>query len=259
MGKLSKLIASVCVCWALLSGCSKGRESQSVKSESPAPVASTPDAVLSESAPGHGAGNITGKVRFSGAYTPAKVSVGKDQDVCGDAKVDATLIVGAQGELKNAVIQIIDVKQGKAPTKLAVLYKAKCEYSPHVVVLSTGGTVKITNSDGILHNVHSLSQINSPFNRAQPKYLKEVKETFAKAEIIALRCDVHGWMNGWVVVTDNPFFDVTQSDGAFKFDNVPVGKYTLDVWHETLGKATQAVEVKAGEVTNVTFEFQMKK
>ncbi len=259
MGKLSKLIASVCVCWALLSGCSKGRESQSVKSESPAPVASTPDAVISESAPGHGAGNITGKVRFSGAYTPAKVSVGKDQDVCGDAKVDATLIVGAQGELKNAVIQIIDLKQGKAPTKLAVLDQAKCEYSPHVVVLSTGGTVKITNSDGILHNVHSLSQINSPFNRAQPKYLKEVKETFAKAEIIALRCDVHGWMNGWVVVTDNPFFEVTQSDGAFKFDNVPVGKYTLEVWHETLGKATQAVEVKAGEVTNVTFEFQMKK
>ena len=66
-------------------------------------------------------------------------------------------------------------------------------------------------------------------------------------------------MNGWVVVTDNPFFDVTQSDGAFKFDNVPVGKYTLEVWHETLGKATQAVEVKAGEVTNVTFEYQMKK
>jgi len=259
MSKLIKLISSIWVCAALLPGCSRQQESESVKSESPTPVASAPDAVLSESAPGHGAGSITGKVRFSGAYTPAKASVGKDQEVCGDAKVDATLIVGPQGELKNAVIQIVDLKQGKAPTKVAVLDQAKCEYTPHVLVLSTGGTVKITNSDGILHNVHSLSQINSPFNRAQPKYLKEVKETFAKAETIALRCDVHGWMNGWVVVTDNPFFDVTQSDGGFKFENVPVGKYTLEVWHETLGKATQAVEVKAGGVTNVIFEFQMKK
>ena len=42
-------------------------------------------------------------------------------------------------------------------------------------------------------------------------------------------------------------------------ENIPVGKYTLEVWHETLGKTTQSVEVKAGEVTNVTFEFQMKK
>ena len=66
-------------------------------------------------------------------------------------------------------------------------------------------------------------------------------------------------MNGWIVVTENPFFHVTQADGTFKFDSVPVGKYTLEVWHEILGKATQPVEVKRGEVTNVTFEFQMKK
>jgi uncharacterized protein YcnI len=38
-----------------------------------------------------------------------------------------------------------------------------------------------------------------------------------------------------------------------------VGKYTLEVWHEMLGKTTQQVEVKLGEVINVTFEFQMKK
>jgi len=253
------LAASASICLALCFGCSKEQDSQSVKTESATPAALPPGPAPTESSPGKGVGSITGKVRFSGAHTPAKVSVGKDQEICGTAKVDATLIVGQQGELRNAVVQISDLKQGRAPTKEAVLDQVKCEYSPHVVVVSSGGTVKISNSDGILHNVHSLSQVNSPFNRAQPKYLKEVKETFAKAEIIALRCDVHGWMNGWIVVTDNPFFDVTQSDGAFKFDSVPVGKYTLEVWHETLGKATQAVEVKPGEVTNVTFEFQMKK
>jgi hypothetical protein len=40
---------------------------------------------------------------------------------------------------------------------------------------------------------------------------------------------------------------------------VPAGKYTLEVWHETLGKATQPVELKAGETVNVTFEFVHKK
>jgi uncharacterized protein YcnI len=41
--------------------------------------------------------------------------------------------------------------------------------------------------------------------------------------------------------------------------DVPIGKYSLEVWHEKLGKATQEVAVKARETVNVTFEFQAKK
>jgi hypothetical protein len=110
-----------------------------------------------------------------------------------------------------------------------------------------------------LHNVHTFSEKNAPFNRAQPKYLKEIREKFSKPEVVSVRCDVHAWMSGWIVVTESPFYDVTSAAGGFKLESVPVGKYTLEVWHETLGKATQSVEVKLGEVTNVTFEFQMKK
>ena len=123
--------------------------------------------------------------------------------------------------------------------------------------MSTGATVKIKNSDGILHNVHTLSKANTPFNRAQPKFLKELSETFAKPEIIPVRCDVHGWMSGWILVTDNVFHDVSQADGGFKLVDVPAGKYTLDAWHEELGAATQQVEIKAGETLNI--EFQLKK
>jgi len=30
--------------------------------------------------------------------------------------------------------------------------------------------------------------------------MKELSETFAKPEMIPLRCDVHGWMSGWIIV-----------------------------------------------------------
>jgi hypothetical protein len=66
-------------------------------------------------------------------------------------------------------------------------------------------------------------------------------------------------MSGWIVVTDNAYFDVTRPDGAFTLAEVPAGKYSLEVWHETLGSASQQVEIKSGETVNVTFEFQMKK
>lgn len=240
----------------VLSSCSKEQKTEPAKpAEAPPAPAPTP----TQSSPGEGAGTITGKVVFNGSYAGGKTTISKDREVCGDTKSDPSLVVGKEGQLRNAVIQISDLKQGRSAPKEAELDQVKCEYTPHVVVVPVGGTVKIKNSDGILHNVRSVSEKNTPFNRAQPKFMKEIKETFSKAEIIQLRCDVHGWMNGWIVVTDNPFFDVTQADGTFKIDSVPVGKYTLEVWHEILGKATQAVEVKPGEVTHVTFEFQMKK
>lgn len=202
---------------------------------------------------------ITGKVVFKGTHALGKVTIGKDKEVCGDFKLDPVLVVGSQGEVKNAVIQIADLKHAVSVPKEAVVDQVKCEYVPHVLAIPVGATVKIKNSDGILHNVHSFSEKNSPFNRAQPKYLKEISEKFISPEVISLRCDVHGWMSGWIVVSESPFYYVTSADGSFKLESVPVGKYTLEVWHETLGNTTQSVEVKLGEVTHVTFEFQMKK
>jgi plastocyanin len=248
-------------------GCSKEESREPVKSAEPQPAA--PAAAPSPSAPatpapnsstpGQGVGAITGKVVFKGPHAPGKVAIGKDKEVCGDSKLDPALVVGSQGEVKNAVIQIAALKQALSAPKEAVFDQVQCEYVPHVLAIPVGSTVKIKNSDGILHNVHTFSEKNPPFNRAQPKYLKEFSEKFTKPEVISVRCDVHGWMSGWIVVTESPFYDVTAADGSFKMENVPVGKYPLDVWHETLGKTSQSVEVKSGEVTNVTFEFQMKK
>ncbi len=244
----------------LLAGCSKEESRAPAKPSEPPPAAApVPAPTAKNSSPGDGVGTITGKVVFKGTHVPGKVAIGKDKEVCGDSKLDPALAIGSQGEVKNAVIQIADLKQPNRPSKEAVLDQVNCEYLPHVLAIPVGATVKIKNSDGILHNVHTFSEKNTPFNRAQPKYLKEISEKFTKPEVIALRCDVHGWMSGWIVVTESAFYDVTSADGSFKLENVPVGKYTLDVWHETLGKTTQSVEVNLGEVTNVTFEFQMKK
>jgi len=240
-----------------IAGCSKEDDRTAAPKESTAVKTETPAAAPSAAV--QGSGTIAGKAVFKGTYTPGKLSIGKDREVCGDSKQDPTLLVGADNGLQNAVIQITDLRQGKSPAMEAELDQLKCEYVPHVLVIPTGAKVTIKNSDGILHNVHTVSKANAPFNRAQPKFLKEISETFAKPEIIAARCDVHGWMSGWIVVTDNVFYDVSKPDGSFTLTAVPAGKYMLEAWHEKLGKTTQTVEVKPGETANVTFEFQEKK
>jgi len=232
--------------------CSKEAEQNTPPVKESAPAASSPSA-----APGKG--TIVGKVIFTGIQRGGKLPVGKDREVCGEGKQDPSLIVAGDGGVQNAVVQVTGLRGGAMPNKEVVVDQNKCEYQPHVSVVSTGTTVIFKNSDGILHNIHSVSQLNAPFNRAQPKYLKEIKETFATAEVIALRCDVHGWMSGWIVVTDNGFFAVTESDGSFSLGGVPAGKHNLAIWHEKLGSLTQTVELRAGESVNVSFEFQAKK
>jgi len=41
-----------------------------------------------------------------------------------------------------------------------------------------------------------------------------------------------------------------------KIENVPPGKYTVEAWHETLGKQTKDVEVKAGQTAKVAIEMK---
>jgi plastocyanin len=201
-------------------------------------------------------GSISGTVKFKGtAPAPKKLDVSKDKEVCAKTpKTDPSLVVN-NGNLVNAVITITDIQKGKKiEVKKVTLDQNGCEYHPHVLAFPAGSTVEILNPDGILHNIHSYSKVNSPFNQAQPKFKKSLDVKIEKPEMIEVKCDVHGWMHGWLVATENPYFAVTDNSGSFKLTDVPAGSYTVEVWHEKLGKNTQKVTVKAKEEAKVNFE-----
>ena len=205
-------------------------------------------------------GTISGTVKFKGtAPAPKKLDVNKDKEVCGKTpKTDQSLVVN-NGNLANAVVTITDIQKGKKiEAKKVTLDQNGCEYKPHVLAFPAGSTVEILNPDGILHNVHSYSKVNTPFNQAQPKFKKTLDVKIEKPEVIEVKCDVHGWMQGWLVATENPYFAVTDNSGAFKLTDVPAGNYTVEVWHEKLGKSTQKVTVKAKEEAKVNFEVAGK-
>lgn len=205
-------------------------------------------------------GTISGTVKFKGtAPAPKKLDVSKDKEVCGKSpKVDQSLVVN-NGNLANAVVTITDIKKGKKiDAKKVTLDQKECEYRPHVLAFPAGSSVEILNPDGILHNVHSYSKVNSPFNQAQPKFKKTLQVKIDKPEAIEVKCDVHGWMHGWLVATESPYVAVTDNSGGFKLTDVPAGSYTVEVWHEKLGKTSQKVTVKGKDEAKVNFEMAGK-
>jgi len=60
------------------------------------------------------------------------------------------------------------------------------------------------------------------------------------------------------VVTDHPFVAVTDDKGNFTIKDIPPGKYTVEIWHETLGKQVKEVSIKAKEDAKLTLELAKK-
>jgi plastocyanin len=201
-----------------------------------------------------GGGTLEVEVKYNGAPVVEKIKVNKDTQKCGNEAVIEKVSVGGNKGLKNAVVSVPTAKGGAKVAK-AVIDQQGCKFVPHVVAM-TPGEIDIKNSDDILHNVHTYSTANPSINKAQPKFKKVMTEKFEKPEVIKVTCDVHSWMLGWVAVVPTSAFGVTNDSGTAKIDNVPAGKQTVEVWHETLGKQTKDVEVKAGQTTKVSFELK---
>ena len=201
-----------------------------------------------------GGGTIEAEVKYAGPPQVEKLKVNKDTEKCGTEALIEKIVVGGNKGLANAVVSLPEAKGGATAKKITVDQHG-CKFVPHVSAM-TPGEMDLKNSDDILHNIHTYSTANPSINKAQPKFKKVMAEKFDKPEIIKLTCDVHSWMLGWVAVMPNPHFGVTDANGVTKIENVPPGKYKVDVWHETLGKQTKEVEVKAGQTAKVAFELK---
>jgi len=216
-------------------------------------MAVSPDTSARADAPGESTVEVT--VRYDGPPRVESVTVNKDVERCGATASIEKVVVGVNKGLANAIVSVVGVKGPPAAVK-AEIEQRGCRFVPHVVAMMPG-QIHIKNADGILHNVHTYSTANAPINRAHPKFKAVIIEKLDKPEFVKLTCDIHSWMLAWIAVMPNPYFGVTDANGSTRIDHVPSGRYTLEVWHETLGKRSRDVELEAGRTVKVI--VQMKK
>ena len=233
---------------ALFAGCS-----QEPASETPAGSATSTKATDAPAAPPADSGTIEVRVTYAGEPVAKTISVNKDVEQCGTETTIETIAVGEDDGLAWAVASVAGL-EGPPTSRTPQLDQQGCQFRPHVVAMQPG-ELEIVNSDGVLHNVHTYSEANEPINKAQPKFKKVMTETFTKPEMIRVTCDIHSWMNGWIVVLPHPYFGVTGSRGVTRIEAVPAGPHTLEVWHPELGRRTADVAVEPGQTVQVVVEY----
>ena len=156
-------------------------------------------------------------------------------------------------------VDAIADKKFDPPKDHIVVDQRKMTFIPHVVAVQQGATVEFLNSDAVGHNVYWPSiGGNKKLSHNLGTWPKGEKKPFQFNDLgtVALLCNVHPEMSGYVVVVPTPFFAVTDKDGNFEIKNIPAGKYTLKTWSEDGKPTTQAVDVSAA---TSTVELTVKK
>ncbi len=210
------------------------------------------------------AGAISGSIRFAGKRPAARrISMDAEQDC---QKLHKTPVyeelvkTGKAGGLANVFVYVKSGLEGKSfepPTTTVVIDQQGCQFAPRVVALRAGQTLEVKNSDPVSHNIHPMPRNNRDWNQQQPPGSPDLRRRFGYPEVmIPVKCNIHNWMRTYIGVLQHPYFAVTGDDGAFTFDPLPPGRYTVAAWHETLGEASQEVEVKAGARAPVAFTFR---
>jgi plastocyanin len=210
-------------------------------------------------------GAIEGKVVFQGtAPGPRKIIPTQDQQVCGGPRDEPRIVLGPDKTVQGAIVYLKGVEKGKAfekPKKPPVVDNSKCKFEPEVQVVPVGTEILILNSDPVLHNTHGYLLTDgrrgrTVFNQALPQKGQQVKSTLKQPGVVDVACDVHGWMQGWILVAENPYYNVTEKSGTFTIKDIPPGKYTLVAFQPYTGVREIPVTIEAKKTSNVNVELK---
>jgi plastocyanin len=171
--------------------------------------------------------------------------------------MNESVVSGAGNTLGDVVVYI---SAGGAPStapSTAVTFDQKgCQYLPHVLPMQTGQPLEIKNDDQTSHNIHPMSQVNPEWNKSQPPGAPPIQVTYAKAEFIPVKCNVHPWMHGYFAVLNTSHSTVSGADGSYSLSGLPPGKYTVTAWQERFGTQSQEVTIAGSETAKLDFSLK---
>ena len=151
----------------------------------------------------------------------------------------------------------VDTIQGKtfpSPSEHPLIDQKGLMFQPHLVVVELGTTVDFLNSDKVAHNVFWTSVGgNKKLGHNLGTWPQGEKRSFKfdNPGSVALLCNVHPEMSGYILVVPTPYHAVTDKSGNYKIENVPDGSYTLTAWHE--GGKPQSKPVTVSGETKADF------
>lgn len=169
------------------------------------------------------------------------IDLGRDSCCIKANPADQRWLVGENQGIANVVISLRTSSRVEAPLpskevipkEPMVLTNKGCSFSPRIVLLRTGQTLRITNEDPTTHNVAATLGRNASFNLVlPPKDFRDLPMKSAERKPLPVACNIHPYMRGYLSIRDDPYIAVSDSQGRFQIDPLPTGNWEFQLWHE---------------------------
>lgn len=138
--------------------------------------------------------------------------------------------------VRDAVVELAPARSPSGlirfPWRMAMAQKDQ-QFVPDTLIIAKGSTVAFPNLDLVRHSIYSFSK---PARFDIELYGRNQTRThdFPIAGTVALGCNIHDGMRGYIRVTETPFAGKTDANGYVGLASVPAGTAKLTVWHPRL-------------------------
>ena len=174
------------------------------------------------------------------------------------AKAITVKVIDADGKpVPGSVVELTldkDIDNPNLPD-ISEMDQVNRRFVPHILAVHKGTKVTFPNSDSIKHHVYSFS----PAKTFELKLYKEAIPTPVEMDnegVVAMGCNVHDWMSGYIYVAESQFFGQTDENGVYESEP-PSKVVSINVWHPRFNET----DIKKGqniEVTEDKIVFQLK-
>ena len=126
--------------------------------------------------------------------------------------------------------------------------QSNLQFSPYVLVAPVGSRVAFPNRDRVRHHVYSFSKGNrfelELYGRDESRYIE-----FEKTGVVAVGCNIHDNMIGYIRIVDTPFAAKTDEHGVASFVSLPVAATQFTVWHPDMKGGADLTVARTGQST----------
>ncbi len=132
-------------------------------------------------------------------------------------------------------------------------------FIPYINVMQRGNSASFQNKDDITHHIYSPVGENK-FSFKIRAGQSQRKDDFQQLGEVAMGCNIHDWMSGYLYIVDTPLFGKSDAQGVVNIPVEQVGKYQLVIWHPQLETETHSVsqQIQWPETKQVTMKIADK-
>jgi hypothetical protein len=191
------------------------------------------------------------------------VPIAHSENGCDDALTDNTCVQvfvnNNTGQALADMVVYLEPLEGQVleetSQEIVIGQKGK-SFSPYISVSQVNSPVNFVNQDDITHHIYSAGSNNKFSFKIRAGQINSSPQ-FEHEAAVAMGCNIHDWMSGYLLVVNTPYFAKTDNQGRANFDVAKKGRYNIVVWHPQMQTENNRLIKEEVILTHSTFSLSL--